>query len=291
MIPIISRPGAFNPPVISPIYSNNPLSSVYPKIRVNFTRQRRRIQASSLVLPLLPFPIQQVLVPSEAKTIHLYESRYLALLDESLLKNKVFVHFVLDPIVFGGTSVEGSFAAKYGCLVFIEKVEQLQIGALVSIRGVGRVNILGFKEVQPYLTGEVVPLIDNFLSETNEISSKILELKDALFTLNSLEIKLKAPQEALLQTQSTNSLLWAEKNLSLDSAKKFIPLMTERLSFVGLQPVSGNTQSEVQALQNAKLKAMDTKDTLERLDISIELVEKNISMVAAKLAIQSLGVP
>ncbi|XP_073141389.1 uncharacterized protein [Henckelia pumila] len=268
MIPIISRPGAFNPPVISPIYSNNPLSSVYPKIRVNFTRQRRRIQASSLVLPLLPFPIQQ-----------------------SLLKNKVFVHFVLDPIVFGGTSVEGSFAAKYGCLVFIEKVEQLQIGALVSIRGVGRVNILGFKEVQPYLTGEVVPLIDNFLSETNEISSKILELKDALFTLNSLEIKLKAPQEALLQTQSTNSLLWAEKNLSLDSAKKFIPLMTERLSFVGLQPVSGNTQSEVQALQNAKLKAMDTKDTLERLDISIELVEKNISMVAAKLAIQSLGVP
>ncbi|XP_073062814.1 uncharacterized protein [Primulina eburnea] len=192
MIPIISRPGgAFNSPVISPIYINNPLSSIYPKIRVNFTRQRRRIQASSLVLPLLPFPIQQVLVPSEAKTIHLYEARYLALLEESLLKNDVFVHFVLDPIVFGGTSIEGSFAARYGCLVFIEKVEQLQIGALVSIRGVGRVKIVGFKQLQPYMTGEVIPLIDNFSSETTEISSKVLQLKDALFTLNSLEIKLK----------------------------------------------------------------------------------------------------
>ncbi|XP_073288217.1 uncharacterized protein [Primulina huaijiensis] len=265
MIPIISRPGAFNSPVISPIYISNPLSSIYPKIRVNFTRQSRRIQASSLVLPLLPFPIQQVLVPSEAKTIHLYEARYLALLEESLLKNDVFVHFVLDPIVFGGTSIEGSFAARYGCLVFIEKL-------------------------QPYLTGEVIPFIDNFSSKTTEISSKVLELKDALSTLNSLEIKLKAPQEALLQTQSTNSLLWAEKNLNLSSTQNFIPLITERLSFVGFQPVSGNTQSEVRALQNAKLKAMDTKDTLERLDISMEFVKNNISMVAAKLAIQSLGV-
>lgn len=37
-------------------------------------------------------------------------------------KNKVFVHFVLDPIGFGGTSAEASFAARYGCLVTIEKV-------------------------------------------------------------------------------------------------------------------------------------------------------------------------
>lgn len=37
-------------------------------------------------------------------------------------KNKLFVHFVLDPIGFGGTSAEASFAARYGCLVTIEKV-------------------------------------------------------------------------------------------------------------------------------------------------------------------------
>lgn len=37
-------------------------------------------------------------------------------------KNKLFVHFVLDPIGFTGSSLEGSFAARYGCLVIIEKV-------------------------------------------------------------------------------------------------------------------------------------------------------------------------
>jgi hypothetical protein len=33
---------------------------------------------------------------------------------------------------------------------------------------------------------------------------------------------------------------------------------------------------------------MDLKDTLQRLDNSLDLVNENISMVAAKLAIQSL---
>ncbi|KAL0314119.1 UNVERIFIED_CONTAM: hypothetical protein Sangu_2256300 [Sesamum angustifolium] len=111
-------------------------------------RRRFQIQASSLVLPLLPFPIDQVLVPSEAKTLHLYEARYIALLEESLFrKNKLFVHFVLDPVASSGTSPETSFAARYGCLVIIEKVEQLEIGALISIRGVGRVKLLEFKQL------------------------------------------------------------------------------------------------------------------------------------------------
>lgn len=90
-------------------------------------------------------------------------------------KNKSFVHFVLDPIGLGGTSTEASFAARYGCLVTVEKVsfdasiyllyalsfmfihststlvflqvEKLDIGALVLIRGVGRVKLLEFRKV------------------------------------------------------------------------------------------------------------------------------------------------
>lgn len=75
---------------------------------------------SSVVLPLLPFNSSEVLVPSESKTLHLYEARYLALLEESLARNKLFVHFVLDPILISGN--EASFAARYGCLVNIENV-------------------------------------------------------------------------------------------------------------------------------------------------------------------------
>ncbi|KAL9173488.1 hypothetical protein ABFS82_03G118000 [Erythranthe guttata] len=302
MITIIpTKPLAFkSPSVITPLYiTSNPQSSFSPfpfpfltSPRLKFSHRRRRsfqVQASSLVLPLLPFPIDQVLVPSEGKTLHLYEARYIALLEESLFqKNKLFVHFVLDPIGITGSSGEASFAARFGCLVIIEKVERLDIGALVEIRGVGRVKILELKQGQPYLTGEVAPLQDNVLHKMTEISSKISELKQALHSLTILEIKLKTPGEALLQTQTVSSLNWAEKQLPLESITDFIPPVAERVSFVALQPISGATLSELAKLQREKLAAMDIRDTIERLDKSIELTKHNISMSAAKLAIQSL---
>ncbi|KAB8114695.1 hypothetical protein EE612_054254 [Oryza sativa] len=74
---------------------------------------------ASLDLPLLPFQPAEVLIPSECKTLHLYEARYLALLEEALYrKNNSFVHFVLDPVVSG--SPKASFAVRHGCLVQIE---------------------------------------------------------------------------------------------------------------------------------------------------------------------------
>lgn len=78
----------------------------------------------------------------------MYEARFLALLEESLIsKNKLFVHFVLDPIISSATVSGTSFAARYGCLVLIENVERLEIGALVSIRGIGRVKIVNFNQL------------------------------------------------------------------------------------------------------------------------------------------------
>ncbi|XP_019242979.1 PREDICTED: uncharacterized protein LOC109223216 isoform X2 [Nicotiana attenuata] len=225
-------------------FSSFPFHSVHRIPQLDKKRRRFLTCASSLQLPLLPFPIDQVLVPSETKTLHLYEARYLALLEESLFKKKkLFVHFVLDPIAINDTSGEASFAARYGCLVAIEKVEKLEIGALVSIRGIGRAKILKFEQ---------------------------------------------APQEALLQTLTANSLKWSEKTPVPDCDNSFIPPFAELVSFAALQPVSGSSESELQKLQKKKLRAMDIRDTLERLEDSIGYVQENISLVAAKLAIQSL---
>ncbi|XP_074378764.1 uncharacterized protein LOC141720320 isoform X2 [Apium graveolens] len=232
--------------------------------------------ACSLVLPLLPFPLEQVLVPTESKTLHLYEARYLQLLEESVSNKKnFFVHFVLDPIVVAYATSGPSFAARYGCLALIEKVERLEIGALVSIRGVGRVTIAKFEQ-------------DNVPEDLSNIDSKVLELKKTLYSLNSLEIKLKASKEAALQTQTANSLSWSEKQCSVDCEEYFFPSIAERLSFAALQPISGTSESELLDLQREKLKAMDVKDTVERLEMSLKLANNNISILAAKLAIQSL---
>ncbi|KAI3512944.1 hypothetical protein L1887_20267 [Cichorium endivia] len=255
------------------------------KLRCSFV-----VYAGFLELPLLPFPSDQVLVPSETKTLHLFEARYLKLLDQCLFKKKkLFVHFVLDPIVTSSTSEEASFAARYGCLVFIEKVEPLDVGALVTIRGIGRVTLVKFAKADPFLEGIVLPLQDNVPQSESEISSKVLELKEALQGLNSLEIKLKAAKEEPLQTQTANSLEWALKEPSIDCEEAFIPSFAERVSFAALQNVSGSTQSEMLKLQEEKLKAMDVKETLQRLENSMSFVKNRVSMTAAKLAIQSLN--
>ncbi|OVA06126.1 hypothetical protein BVC80_1639g11 [Macleaya cordata] len=70
-------------------------------------------------------------------------------------KKKLFVHFVLDPIVTSASLAGASFAARYGCLVLIENVERLEIGALVSIRGIGRVKIVKFVQLQKHLRNYV----------------------------------------------------------------------------------------------------------------------------------------
>ncbi|XP_008459684.2 uncharacterized protein LOC103498728 isoform X5 [Cucumis melo] len=236
-------------------------------------------------------PALQVLVPSESKTLHLYEARYLALLDESLFrKNKLFVHFVLDPVAVSDSSREISFAARHACLVFIENVERLQVGALVTIRGIGRVKIIELLQVDPYLRGRILSVRDNIVQDECSLSSKVMDVKNVLHNLNSLEIKLKAPKEVLLQTQILNSLNWAVKGIYVDIDQNFVPSLAERVSFAAFQPISGSTKSELQSLQLKKLKAMDMKNTLERLNKSLKLIKENISTVAAKLAIQSIEI-
>ncbi|KAL5558435.1 hypothetical protein UlMin_034646 [Ulmus minor] len=166
-------------------------SSFARNYELSSIKRRRRLTplATSLELPLLPFNLNEVLVPSESKTLHLYEARYLALLEESLMKKKkLFVHFVLEPIIMNDSSAEPSFAARYGCLVYIENIERLDVGALVSIRGLGRVKIVEFVQADPFLKGVVVPEKDKAPENLSSLSSKLTEVKEALKSLNSLEI-------------------------------------------------------------------------------------------------------
>ncbi|KAM7266348.1 hypothetical protein ACFE04_004245 [Oxalis oulophora] len=260
---------------------------------IHFTssgQRRRRFSSNavSLQLPLLPFNVNEILIPSEIKTLHLYEARYLALLEESLAGKKHFVHFVLDPISISDTATEASFAARYACLVAIENVERLDVGALVTIRGIGRVKLVHFLQADPYLRGEVTPMQDRVSDNTSTLGSKVMSVKEALSGLNSLEVKLKAPKEASLQTQILNSLIWAEKAPSGDCDGSFIPSLAERVSFAALQPITGSSESELFKLQREKVKAMEVHDTMQRLNSSLEIIKESISVLAAKLAIQSL---
>ncbi|KAL8225964.1 hypothetical protein R6Q57_018521 [Mikania cordata] len=141
----------------------------------------------------------------------------------------------------------------------------------------------------PFLEGIVLPLLYNVPQDESEVTSKVLELKEALEGFNNLQIKLKAAKDEPLRTHTANSLDWAVKIPSFDCEEAFIPSYAERVSFAALQNVSGSTHSEMLKLQEEKLKAMDVKETLQRLETSLSFVKSNVSMTAAKLAIQSLN--
>ncbi|XP_020679548.1 uncharacterized protein LOC110097504 isoform X3 [Dendrobium catenatum] len=224
--------------------------------------------STSLELPLLPF-----------------ES------EESLLERKgLFVHFVMEPVLTDRSSSGTPFVAIYGCLVLIENIDRLDIGALVSIRGICRVSIVDLMQLEPYLRGIVMPIQDNAYNVVDEIESKVATLRASLDDLHSLQIKLKATRHELLQTRARNALVWAEKEVYDDCDKAFIPNLAERLSFAALQPVSGCSKSELFALQKEKLRAMDSRDTLDRLNVGIKVAKQNTALAAAKLAIQSLEI-
>lgn len=46
-------------------------------------------------------------------------------------------------------------------------------------------------QADPFLKGEVIPMQDTTSASPSDVSSKVLSVKEAVYSLNSLEVKLK----------------------------------------------------------------------------------------------------
>ncbi|KAJ7559464.1 hypothetical protein O6H91_04G085900 [Diphasiastrum complanatum] len=277
-------------------------------------------EATTVELPCLPFNPSEVFTPSASKTLHLYEARFLALLDEVLGKyNNLFAHIIVERVVghsLGLGQEINSFAATYGCLAQVESVRQLEVGALVTIRGIGRVSIVEITQVEPFLKGKASPFQDDIPEDIKGISSMTKKLKQILADVQQLQIKLKATKflkrsyrcrvQIFVQMQGMNSwssktsssdslqtplekaLQWAEKGDQDSSLKLFVPRREERISFAALQPVAGASARELHKLLQERLLAMESTDTLQRLKNVSLFAEESRASIAAKVAIQSL---
>ncbi|KAJ7559461.1 hypothetical protein O6H91_04G085900 [Diphasiastrum complanatum] len=249
-------------------------------------------EATTVELPCLPFNPSEVFTPSASKTLHLYEARFLALLDEVLGKyNNLFAHIIVERVVghsLGLGQEINSFAATYGCLAQVESVRQLEVGALVTIRGIGRVSIVEITQVEPFLKGKASPFQDDIPEDIKGISSMTKKLKQILADVQQLQIKLKTSSSDSLQTPLEKALQWAEKGDQDSSLKLFVPRREERISFAALQPVAGASARELHKLLQERLLAMESTDTLQRLKNVSLFAEESRASIAAKVAIQSL---
>ena len=141
-------------------------------------------------LPALPFPASEVLVPGQTKRLHLFEARYLALLDEALARRDgCLAHVVAEPVSSLRASsnnydvteeytrfqsgsgskpsptsppppppplVVGSYVLRLATLARVVDVRRPPAssrapGALVTIRGEARLALLSLEDDSPYL--------------------------------------------------------------------------------------------------------------------------------------------
>ncbi|PWZ27072.1 Exocyst complex component EXO84B [Zea mays] len=250
----------------------------------------------SLDLPLLPFQPAEVLIPSESKTLHLYEARYIALLEEALYKReKSFVHFVLDPVVDSSTKASfaivavgidsGANRVQLADKLKIFKTDHFDSDAYVQ----SKCCAMDEKEVR-----HLCSYLQDLKKTSAEEMRRSVHANYVVFIKASKEISdlegelLSVPEDEPLQTNIRASLLWSEKESFEEYNESFIPGRPERLSFAAYQTVSGMSDEELLTVQNYKIQAMDSTDTLERLNTGINFVEHNIGMIAARLAIQNI---
>ncbi|KAH7280778.1 hypothetical protein KP509_36G014100 [Ceratopteris richardii] len=202
--------------------------------------------------------------------------------------NSMFAHIVIERVSNGIEEGVSSFAAKYGCLAQIENVRRMEVGALVSIRGLGRINLAKLTQLEPFLKGTLVPFHDAVHSDAEELDAAVEELKTVLADVQRLQIKLRGSKDELLQTPLANSLQWAENGTVHEKAIGFVPCKAESLSFVPLQPVTSASVSELQVLLQERIWSMEATSTIERLRRVTKFAEHNRSSLAAKVALQSL---
>jgi len=168
------------------------------------------------------------------------------------------------------------------------QVKQLEIGALVTIRGLGRIKMVSLTQMEPFIKSTVLPVRDEYPEERESLPTKIDGLKKTLAEVQQLQIKIKTSKEVPLLTPLEKALQWAEKG-ELDSiVERFVPNREERLSFAALQPIAGASPGELHKLLQERLKAMTTLDTEVRLNTAKEYAEQSRASVAAKVALQSL---
>ncbi|KAL2633030.1 hypothetical protein R1flu_004509 [Riccia fluitans] len=262
-------------------------------------------------LPCLPFSPAEVFVPSSTKMLHLYEARFLALLDEVMGKyNNLFAHIIIEPMGPGRSDDDGkgtaSFLATYGCLARVENVQRLDIGAAVTIRGIGRIKLIGLTQLEPFLKSTIVSLKDDAPKDEEAVAAALNELQATLNNVQELQIKLKVKNrpaldeldpifqaEALgdepLQTPLEKAIQWAKKGEPDNLAEAYVPSREERLSFAALQPVAGASPTEQHRLLQERLYAMEAMDTMQRLKRVTPYAEQTLANLAAKVALQSLN--
>lgn len=271
-----------------------------PQLSLEFTpAECAYLDTTDTELCMLPFPAEEIILPGMSKTLHLYEARYISLLENVMERDdKMFIHTVVvspweqgtdRPVPTPGAFLGQDFALCYNTLVQVTDVERQDYGALVSIRGEGWAGISHLTSTYPHISGYVEPMLDEAPKDVDHVFEKALQLNTILHTIMDLGDRILDENK---HCDIREALQWVKQdsqqvrfNKSDDPAVE----KASRLSFAALQQVPMLSELDQMKLMQARIQAMETVSVEDRLDISIRVMTEMQATMAAKSALKSLG--
>lgn len=141
------------------------------------------VEAGKDELNLLPFGLQELLLPGETKQVHLYEARFLALFEEAEKTDKGCVAMMLITPNNGVAAVTS--------LLEIEESRKQEIGVWARLRCVGRVRLAEVEQTDyGYVRAQVSLVSDGAPDDVDVDEDTLSECLEAHAACNALQVKL-----------------------------------------------------------------------------------------------------
>ena len=278
------------------------------------------LTGKQMTIPALPFPPTDVFLPGESKQLHLFEARYLSLFETILIRyDKKCAHILIDS--------DRAAMAAFGTIIHVKNWRRLDLGISVDFQAVGRLKTARLKSSAPYISGDFVYVEDNPITDKEQIENvRTLEKRywKAFKNVITLAMKLKlnpirtkddtasAKPEDILGTDNVlKDMLKNEDNFERLSIEEKVRNFEQTLKEIASAAVNYATldfdnHDDVDVLQQrvkglsfaaweffpshpaARQKALELRDTAERLKRVITGLEEYARALAAKLALQDV---
>lgn len=264
-----------------------------------------------LTLPALPFPPGDVFLPGETKQLHLFEARYLALLETTTADfDSRCAHVLID-------SRRRAMAAV-GTLLHVREWTRLDVGVSVVVDAVGRLHTTKLLAAAPFVTAKVSPIADSPLlsaPDAHQLPMLYARFWVAFRSTVDLALHLKLPpcrpkdniaaltiasmrpggvveddtvsvpadtfayemqlKEAAARVVGYRALRWGD---SCDD-EAMVVLRAYALSFAGWDFFTSDAQQ--------RQRANEERNTLPRLQIVVEALELRVKELSARKALNS----
>jgi len=272
-------------------------------------------------LGVLPFPIQDIMMPGETKKLHLYEARFLSLFQEAMYNR--------DELIVQAVIVEqpnGAGFCSVGNLLKVTEWDRLEIGVTATVKSIGRVRLHSFPSLDPYLSANVKYLGDTTLTlektdALKALTEEIYSIHDCCLQLNLKLASTDFPEVPDMLNQFENPgippptptskekyderMTWGHEQSRSGSMGFDIPLKAQLEDT--LKKLDGEATSsvlcaetkaspELLSLQAAsclspedRLKALETINTLKRMKFVIDSFTNTQKLLAAKSALRDLN--